>query len=138
VLDLLRLVWAIDHELQTVSKRMAVTMGVTGPQRLVIKVLSRYPGISAGRLASILHLDPSTLSGILRRLESRGLVVRRIDPSDRRRVLLKVTSKARKVETASTGTAEAAVQDVLAELPARKLAVAREVLGALAESLRKT
>ena len=135
VLELLRLVWAIDHGLQTVSKRMARTMGVTGPQRLVIKIVGRFPGISAGQLARILHLDPSTLSGVLRRLEARGLLTRKEDPSDGRRAMLRLTAKAKKIETAAVGTAESAVQDVLREVPARKLAAVRDVLGALATNL---
>ena len=68
----MRLLWAVDHGLQRRSKRMAATLGVTGPQRLVIRIVGRFPGISAGRLASILHLHPSTLTGILRRLERGG------------------------------------------------------------------
>ena len=68
-LEFMRLLWAIDHGLQTRSKRMAAALGVTGPQRLVIRIVGRFPGVSAGQLARILHLDPSTLTGILRRLE---------------------------------------------------------------------
>ena len=63
----MRLLWAVDHGLQTRSKRMAVGLGITGPQRLVLRIVGRFPGISAGQLSRILHLDPSTLTGILRR-----------------------------------------------------------------------
>src|SRR5215475_3979360 len=88
VLEFMRVVWALDHGLQTTSKRMRSLVGVTGPQRLVIRILGRLPGVSAGRLASILHVDPSTLSVVLKKLETRGLVKRRVDSGDRRRALL--------------------------------------------------
>ena len=88
VLDFMRLLWALDHALQKRSKQMQAELGITGPQRLVIRIVGRFPGIPAGQLAGILHLHPSTLTGILARLEHRGLITRRSDPRDRRRTLL--------------------------------------------------
>ena len=41
--EFLRLVWAVDHALQTTSKRMARSLGVTGPQRLVVRIVGRVP-----------------------------------------------------------------------------------------------
>src|SRR2546428_11062395 len=85
VLDFLRLLWAVDHALQSASKQMESNFGMTGPQRLVMRIVGRFPGIAAGRVAEILHVHPSTLTGILKRLESRGLLQRRTDPRDARR-----------------------------------------------------
>jgi DNA-binding MarR family transcriptional regulator len=72
VLEFIRLLWATDHGLQSASKAMAARLGVTGSQRLAVRVLSRCPGLSAGELARILHVHPSTLTGVLQRLQSRG------------------------------------------------------------------
>src|ERR1700760_1858990 len=85
VLDFMRLLWAVDHALQSASKRMEATFGVTGPQRLVVRIVGRFPGIAAGRVAEILHVHPSTLTSILKRLETRGMLQRRSDPRDARR-----------------------------------------------------
>src|SRR6185436_8768825 len=82
VLDFMRLLWAVDHALQSASKRMEATHGVTGPQRLVVRIVGRFPGIAAGRIAEILHVHPSTLTGILKRLEQRQILTRRSDPRD--------------------------------------------------------
>src|ERR1700761_877276 len=81
VLEFMRLLWAVDHALQSNSKRMETALGVTGPQRLVIRLVGQRPGISAGELAELLHVHPSTLTGILSRLEQRGAVVRKPDPA---------------------------------------------------------
>ena len=35
------------------------TVGLTGPQRLVVRLVGRFPGITAGRLAEILHVHCS-------------------------------------------------------------------------------
>src|SRR5512143_986417 len=116
VLDFLRALWALDHALQSASKRMETTLGVTGPQRFVVRMIGRFPGISAGEVSTLLHVHPSTLTGVLKRLEQRGLVVRRPDPSDGRRALLELTAKGRRVDATRTGTVEAAARRALARL----------------------
>jgi DNA-binding MarR family transcriptional regulator len=134
VLDFMRLLWALDHALQSASKRMESTFGVTGPQRLVVRIVGRFPGIAAGRMAEILHVHPSTLTGVLKRLEARGLLQRRPDPRDARRALFMLTAKGRKHDTARTGTVEQAVRRVLAKDPG-KVTAAQEVLASLSEEL---
>jgi len=134
VLDFMRLLWAVDHALQSASKRMEATFGVTGPQRLVVRIVGRFPGIAAGRVAEILHVHPSTLTGILKRLEARGMLQRRSDPRDARRALFGLTAKGKKLDTLRTGTVEQAVRKVLARSP-EKVIAAQEMLAALSEEL---
>src|SRR5260370_29293539 len=95
VLDFLRLLWSVEHGLQRSSKRMESTVGITGPQRLVLRIVGKFPGLSAGELARIIHLHPSTITGILQRLASRGLLTRERDPRDTRRVRLRLKPRAR-------------------------------------------
>src|SRR5438034_2717248 len=90
VLDFMRLLWAIEHGLQRLSKRMEGELGITGPQRLVLRVVGQFPGLSAGELAHIVRLHPSTITGILQRLVARGLLERQRDPADTRRVRLRL------------------------------------------------
>ena len=134
VLDFMRLLWAVDHSLQSASKRMEATYGITGPQRLVVRIVGRFPGIAAGRVADILHVHPSTLTGILKRLEARGIIQRRSDPRDARRALFGLTPKGRKLDTVKTGTVELAVRRVLERDPAKVMA-AQEILATLSEEL---
>jgi len=134
VLDFMRVLWALDHALQSASKRMESTFGMTGPQRLAVRIVGRFPGIAAGRLAEILHVHPSTLTGVLRRLEERGILQRRPDPRDARRALFMLTAKGRKVDTIRTGTVEQAVRRVLLKDPQR-VSAAQEVLASLSVEL---
>src|SRR5690242_13738362 len=55
-LHFMQLLWELHHNLQARSKRMESTHGVTGPQRLVLRLVARYPGMSAGELAALLRL----------------------------------------------------------------------------------
>jgi DNA-binding MarR family transcriptional regulator len=135
VLEFMRVLWALDHQLQSASKRMEAGHGITGPQRLVVRIVGRFPGISAGEVSEILHLHPSTLTGILKRLAERGLVERRSDPGDARRALLHLTVRGRAVDDQRTGTVEAAVRRALVRLKPRSVHAAREVLEALAGEL---
>jgi DNA-binding MarR family transcriptional regulator len=137
VLQFMRLLWAVDHALQRTSKRMARSLGVTGPQRLVIRVIGRSPGISAGLLAKILHVHPSTLTGILERLERQALVRPRYDRADGRRILLSLTPKGRNFDVATSGTVEAAVARALRKVPATKLMIIREFMSVLAQALQE-
>lgn len=134
-IDFLRLVWAVDHALQRRSKSMAATLGITGPQRLVLRIIGRYPSIHARQLADILHLHPSSLTALLKRLERRGLIRRWSDERDRRRWLLGLTRQGQALNRATPGTIEAAVQRMLRTTAARDLDVARTVLGKLAREL---
>lgn len=137
VLEFMRALWALDHALQSASKRMEATLGVTAPQRLVVRIVGRFPGISAGKVAEILHLHPSTLTGVLRRLERRRLVVRRVDPTDGRRALLELSPAGRAIDELRTGTVESAVRRALQRLPARDVRAARETAEALADELSR-
>jgi DNA-binding MarR family transcriptional regulator len=126
--------WAVDHGLQTISKRLESQHGITGPQRLVVRIVGRTPGISAGALAQILRMHPSTLTGILRRLETRGVLSRKSDPNDARRALFALTARGRKVDMLKTGTVESAVRRVLAKMPS-EATVAQKLLALLASEL---
>ena len=50
-LDFLRTIWALDHQLQTASRRMETVLGVTGPQRFVLRIVHLNPGITPGDVA---------------------------------------------------------------------------------------
>src|ERR1700756_5899843 len=65
--------------------------GVTYPQYLVLVVLWERGPQGVGDLASLLRMDFGTLSPMLKRLEGKGLVSRRRQAADERRVLVDLT-----------------------------------------------
>jgi DNA-binding MarR family transcriptional regulator len=137
LLEFLSLLWELNHALATTSKRMEARFGVTGPQRLVIRIAARFPGIAAGRLAEILHLHPSTLTAILIRLEARKLLVRTPDPRDRRRVTIRLTPSGRRLAHVSVGAVEQAVKRVLKQSGPGQLETTRRVLRRLIAALER-
>jgi DNA-binding MarR family transcriptional regulator len=135
VIDFMRLLWAVDHGLEASSKQMDSRFGVTGPQRLVIRIVGRHPGIAAGRIAEMLHVHPSTLTGVLGRLVERGILTRSGDPADGRRALFGLTPAGEKLDELRSGTIEAKVRRALVKISPREIGAARRVLAAVATAL---
>lgn len=137
VLEFMRALWALDHALQSASKRLEARAGITGPQRLVLRILGRSPGLSAGQVSEVLHLHPSTLTGVLKRLEKRGLVERKADPADARRALLRLTARGAALDGQRSGTVEDAVKRALGRLPPATVRAARNLTEALVAELER-
>jgi DNA-binding MarR family transcriptional regulator len=135
VLGFMRLLWAVTHGLQSTSKRMASDLGVTGPQRLVLRLIGHFTRLYPGDLAQLLHVHPSSLTGVLGRLERGKLLQRRRDPSDGRRAILSLTAKGRALNARRAGTVEEAVRRALASQSHATIAAAGEVLSAIAQAL---
>lgn len=138
VLQFMQLLWAVVHGLEKTSKKMSAAIGVTGPQRLVLRVVGLFPGLSAGDLATILHIHPSTLTGVLQRLVTQGLLERVDDPRDRRRAILRLTPSGTRANAVRRGTVESAVAKGLAETGKSERDATRRVLERLARHLDVT
>ncbi|MFF7444655.1 MULTISPECIES: MarR family transcriptional regulator [unclassified Streptomyces] len=74
----------------------AAEHALTGAQARLLSLLSLEP-LPMRKLAHKLRCEPSNVTGIVDRLESRGLVERRPDPADRRVKLAAVTEEGRGV-----------------------------------------
>lgn len=135
-LEFLRLLWAVDHQLQRASKRLARDLGVTGPQRLAIRVIATEPGLSPQEVAAKLHLHKSTVTGILQRLEEQRLIKRTVDGSDKRRSRLHLTHRGRRISTTKGPTIERAVQRALSGVTGTAIEGAGQVLAAIAGRLQ--
>ena len=97
---------ALDHQLcfALYASSLAMTklykplldpLGLTYPQYLVMLVLWQGDGITVSQLGERLALDSGTLTPLLKRLESSGLLQRLRDNADERRVLLHLTTSGR-------------------------------------------
>jgi DNA-binding MarR family transcriptional regulator len=130
-LEVMRLIWTIDHRLQSISAHLHRELGVTGQQRLVIKLVGQYPGISAGEIADILRVHQSSLSVTFKKLVDGKILERRVDRVDGRRAMFFLTSRGRLNDATLAGTAEVAVKRTLSRSTAEAVAGAKTVLGDL-------
>lgn len=136
-LDFLERLWRLNHATERLSARMERRLGITAQQRFVIRCVGAYPGITAGQLATLLHLDRGTISATLRRLETKGLLERRRDPADNRKVVLGLTSKGRALDVPTAGTVEQAVDRMLAATSKEAVVVVGEILARLTAELEE-
>jgi DNA-binding MarR family transcriptional regulator len=89
--------WALMHELFHVSRRrflaVASEFELSPPQVRALGVLDPDRPVPMSELAEALHCDNSNVTGIVDRLEDRGLVERRSATHDRRVKMLAVTDR---------------------------------------------
>jgi MarR family transcriptional regulator, organic hydroperoxide resistance regulator len=90
--------WALMGELFQAHARprwsaVASEFELSPPQAMALLRLDVDEGMPMRRLACALHCDNSNVTGIVDRLEDRGLVERRIDPEDRRVKRLVLTAE---------------------------------------------
>jgi DNA-binding MarR family transcriptional regulator len=136
-LQFMQRLWTLTHALEVRSKKMAKTLGVTGPQRLVIRLLGQTPGLGARDIAQTLGLHPSTLTGVLARLEKQGMLRREVDGSDRRRAKFELTAAGKRIDKERKGTVEAAVRRALARVNPTVIANTTALLELLVSELAR-
>lgn len=84
-------VYSTSMAIQRAYKPLLDALGVTYPQYLVMNVLWREDGGTVGDIAEELALEPSTMTPLLKRLETAGLVQRARNPRNERQVLITLT-----------------------------------------------
>lgn len=87
LIELRKIIQAIDLN----SKKLEKQVGLTGPQLVILQEISRLGTVSVGEVAKNVSLSQGTVTGILERMEKRGVVVRQRNRRDKRRVMVRVT-----------------------------------------------
>lgn len=80
-----------------VYKPVLEELGLTYPQYLVLELLAQRSDRTVGELGEALFLESSTLTPLLKRMESAGLLARERDPKDERVVRVSLTKKGMKL-----------------------------------------
>ena len=79
------------------SRYLVKTVGLTGPQLIALREISRSSDVSLGDVARAISLSQATVTGIIERLEKQRLVGRRYSEIDRRKVLVHITEEGRQL-----------------------------------------
>jgi DNA-binding MarR family transcriptional regulator len=77
------------------SKKLEKNYNLTGPQLILLNEIAKSGEVAIGALATTVTLSNPTTSGIVDRLEKRGLVVRTRGSDDRRKVFVGITASGR-------------------------------------------
>jgi len=86
-------VYSANLAFNRVYKPLLDELGLTYPQYLVLVVLYEEDDRTVGGLGDKLFLDSSTLTPLLKRMESAGYITRQRDPADERQVRIRITAR---------------------------------------------
>lgn len=125
----------ITRAIDVYSRKLAATYKITAPQLLCLRYLDRNGPHTPSELAREISLSQATVTGILDRLESRGLVERRRDLKDRRRVSIHLTLEGKSLSQAAPKPLQELFAGRLAELPYEEQAGIDHILRQVAEMM---
>jgi DNA-binding MarR family transcriptional regulator len=125
IIDNLRRIFQVVHGY---SKRAERVAGLTGPQLWAVKVLADSSPILVSHLAKRMYLHPSTVVGILDRLESQGLTKRSRSLEDRRAVAVSLTAQGREFVAKTPAVAQGLILDGLKAISESELRIVSDGL----------
>lgn len=109
--------------------------GLTEQQWRILRALTSVETIEVTELARVAFLLGPSLSRILRDLEGRELIERKVAKADLRRAMVSITPRGMKLIEAVAPTSETIYAEITKRYGARKLAELQDMLGALESSL---
>lgn len=134
VSGLVALLWRLQAALDRV--RASSGEGVSDRDRLALTLVARQPDLLPSQLAARLLTSPSTVTGVLDRLEGARLIERRKDPDDERRKRIRVTPTGERM-LRSEDRLQEALHRLLLRVPQPALVAALEVLALIEAELRR-
>jgi len=108
-----RIIRAVDIH----SYKLASQHRITGPQLACLLAVKESGPLTGANLAKKVYLSPSTLVGIVDRLEEKGLVRRQRDSKDRRQVHISITAAGKRLVAEAPSLLQDTLAQALVELP---------------------
>jgi DNA-binding MarR family transcriptional regulator len=102
--------YSAAHAVQAIYKPALDALGLTYPQFLVLSALWQQDGRTVGQLGAALFLESNTLTPLLKRMETAGLIGRTRDARDERQVRITLTDRGRALQ-AQAATVPACLLD---------------------------
>ncbi|MBI4912977.1 MAG: MarR family transcriptional regulator [Acidobacteria bacterium] len=125
----------IVKALEDYSRDVEQQFGLTGPQLWALWELGHEGPLSLKDLAARMHLESSTVVGVVDRLVAKGLIVRNPDPLDRRKVSLAPTPKGDQILAAAPPPAQGHLLQGLESMHRKRVESLHESLQTLEQVL---
>ena len=87
----------IFKAIQDYSHEVSEKFGITGPQLWALKTISQNESLSLSDLSERMYLHPSTMTGVIDRLERKGYVTRSRDKVDRRVIYVQLSAEGKRL-----------------------------------------
>src|ERR1700720_3304303 len=135
-----RFTWAIGVHLEELRYFWAKTLGISGPQWMILMALADMDeddGVPVNVVSKKLHVDSSFVTTQSKLLEKKGFVRRRPSTEDARIVQMSLTDKTYKHLASLAAQQETLSEFIFAELDDRELGELTDKLAALQNRLEK-
>ena len=120
---------ALDASLDLLDEGVAETFGIKRGDLRAMEVVSRRGRLTAGQLAEELGVTTGAITGLIDRMEEMGYFQREDDPSDRRKVVVLLTPKAKTRERRAFERLGKDMQQMLSSYQADELTLLADFLG---------
>lgn len=121
----------------TLLQQACAQTGLTRTEADVLAFLYHHPGCdTAGEIVELRQLPKANVSQAVELLIGRGMLTRRTDAQDRRRVHLQLTDEAQKVLPPLLGAQDHFEQALLRDIPAQQRALLGTLFGRITENAR--
>lgn len=118
----------IIREVELYSKKLSSQFSITGPQLVCLLAIGGHEKVTASTIAREIHLSPSTVVGVLDRLEDKSLIARSRDRADRRKIYISLTEKGRTLAQSAPSPLQDRLADSLSNLEeTEKLTIAQSL-----------
>ena len=114
--SLRRIIRAVDLH----SRKLSMQYQITGPQLACLLVVNSHGPLTVSSLARQVYLSPSTIVGILDRLEQKTLVLRKRSSHDRRVVNIEMTETGRNLVDSAPSLLQETLAKALQNLPEKE------------------
>lgn len=128
--------YSAAHAMQRVYQPLLTPLGLTYPQYLVLTCLWDQDGRTVGELGRTLALESNTLTPLLKRMESQGLLTRARKTDDERQVQITLTAKGRALEVEADPISRCFFE--ACGLPLTDLTALRDQISGLRDNLVKS
>lgn len=106
----------------------AIGCDITPVQYAALAAVAALPGVDQASLAGQIAYDRTTITGVVERLEGKGLVTRRVSPRDRRARELEITQAGRELLERIRPAVDAAQEQIVGGLSADEAAELKRLL----------
>lgn len=116
-LQVLQSLRQIIHAVDVYSRKLRTQYRITAPQLVCLTTICQNGSLTTTQIAGSVHLSPSTVVGILDRLEKQGLIQRMRDSKDRRLVNVTATDEGKRLVEHAPSLLQDRLAEALQRLP---------------------
>ena len=114
MIALRKIIQAIDLN----SRQLVKRVGLTGPQLVILREIASFGEVTAGEIAQAVSLSQATVTGIMDRMEKRGLIARKRSEQDKRKIMIRITEAGKDIVESAPPLMQEAFAQRFESLPA--------------------